>query len=991
MSRLAREDEIMQGLLKEKQKLYKEEEEAYDSDNMVAIDIIVQKFKDLQSLINARREVLRIEEERLDKENDKKIEELAAMKEKEKIEEIKKKKIEAKKKEARESQEKFEKTLEEARMSRSYSDVFLSNNVPEQKMTLAMKIKLAQISAWQDRQRVTLEKIVEKGKSLSQGEKQVAKDIKKRLKGFGSDYSLSNLKEAIMDLQPDEEDDDYVRGQNDESDDDMPKAFADESGLMGSEYSFESPYDYIARLKVKFAHGNESALRQLNVSIRQTEALHTVIATKIALVDEKYKEFKKEHRENISQLRSLLFAKDTALEEMTVTLNRIAEQKHLQQAQIEKGELAIKTKEEVEVKLKEALGTIKEMESVGATSMSKLAIKRLEKQIDELKEQLKQAKSSVKMVTVVQKEVEVDLTEITNLKKNLEKEIKLREVKEKTIQRLTAEHEEKVAVLQRQIDGRERALLELADEDAQNQKKMQKLEEEAKKTREKIKRDYEEQIETLKRQILDTEDEMAELRQNDSELKAKIQEQEEEIRGVMEAAAEEADEQNKKYFEYLGTSRRLRDELIVKHDEEIATVRREVTAPLIEMIQELTKNTVAVKTKMYEYEAQNMNLKSDMERLKKKWDKVVENVKEISFKEGYNSAKIKNIVDNGTQTDTEGIEDEVVVQDYTVDDLVGLEMELMIRDYKEYKRKFAQKVVEEERKYDGTNFIDDQPLSFEKFFDRERKPKLRTVKWSAERFYDRYVKFGEKNHYSGPIAALKLNVDAAWRVMHKYDQLVSSLSVQRLTEREKRCEEIEALSHSELVAAMQHTYESRDPIKNPGNSDESAKIFNDLLKEIDEWPSNVFDEQQGKFFSYDLKQWEIVYEATFIGFKRKFYKVNIRSLNLHQSKVMFKLIVNLNLLTGSKSHIWYGNHLNREFNKLDFKEKGGAYNKKNRGYLLKRAQGTFFDWYGADAEIAFDELTKKLNTEAAKGYSILLKTIGSTFLARDLGVFVRCE
>jgi hypothetical protein len=132
-----------------------------------------------------------------------------------------------------------------------------------------------------------------------------------------------------------------------------------------------------------------------------------------------------------------------------------------------------------------------------------------------------------------------------------------------------------------------------------------------------------------------------------------------------------------------------------------------------------------------------------------------------------------------------------------------------------------------------------------------------------------------------------------------------------------------------------------------------------------------------KFFSYPIAQWSEKFRETFTV--NKFAFLNIEKLNVEESKDLFTLLTEINRHTGSKSHIWYGNELNRKFNHRDSVQKP-----KNKEGLIRRAQDTFLEWLNADAALGYMELENDLVTTNSIAYSKLLNAIGNVSVKRSI-------
>jgi hypothetical protein len=131
-----------------------------------------------------------------------------------------------------------------------------------------------------------------------------------------------------------------------------------------------------------------------------------------------------------------------------------------------------------------------------------------------------------------------------------------------------------------------------------------------------------------------------------------------------------------------------------------------------------------------------------------------------------------------------------------------------------------------------------------------------------------------------------------------------------------------------------------------------------------------------KFFSYHIRDWRLRFEQTFAC--SKFVYIDITKIDLENSKQLFTLLCYINKKTGSKSHLWYGNELNRKINKKDH---FSAYGTEK---LLQRAQDTFMGWLDKSAWKGFRELEGNIMTPDSKAYNDLLRSIGNTRTARML-------
>jgi hypothetical protein len=149
-----------------------------------------------------------------------------------------------------------------------------------------------------------------------------------------------------------------------------------------------------------------------------------------------------------------------------------------------------------------------------------------------------------------------------------------------------------------------------------------------------------------------------------------------------------------------------------------------------------------------------------------------------------------------------------------------------------------------------------------------------------------------------------------------------------------------------------------------------------LAEKLSELPEEKYKPTK-KFFSYPVEQWSEKFRETFTV--NKFVFVNIEKLNLEESKDLFTLLTEINRNTGSKSHIWYGNELNRKFNHRD-----SVSRPKDKSGLIRRAQDTFLEWLHADAALGYMELENDLVTTNSIAYSKLLNSIGNVSVKRSI-------
>jgi hypothetical protein len=129
-----------------------------------------------------------------------------------------------------------------------------------------------------------------------------------------------------------------------------------------------------------------------------------------------------------------------------------------------------------------------------------------------------------------------------------------------------------------------------------------------------------------------------------------------------------------------------------------------------------------------------------------------------------------------------------------------------------------------------------------------------------------------------------------------------------------------------------------------------------------------------KFFSYHIREWEPKF-AKALGCS-EFTKLNIKTLSIEENKKMFRLLCSINKYTGSKSHIWFGNELNRLFNKRDSRDASTLTARVNR------AQDTYLCWFDKSAAKGFQDLQADLITDDSIIYADLLRSIGNTYIAR---------
>jgi hypothetical protein len=150
-----------------------------------------------------------------------------------------------------------------------------------------------------------------------------------------------------------------------------------------------------------------------------------------------------------------------------------------------------------------------------------------------------------------------------------------------------------------------------------------------------------------------------------------------------------------------------------------------------------------------------------------------------------------------------------------------------------------------------------------------------------------------------------------------------------------------------------------------------------LARKLSDLPEQKYKQTQKKFFSYPINEWADKFNETFSC--NRFAFLDVVNLSLEESKDLFTLLTEINRHTGSKSHIWYGNELNRRFNHKDATKRP-----KNTQELIRRAQETFVGWLNADATLGYEELQSDLVTKNSIAYSKLLNSIGNVSVKRAI-------
>jgi hypothetical protein len=144
--------------------------------------------------------------------------------------------------------------------------------------------------------------------------------------------------------------------------------------------------------------------------------------------------------------------------------------------------------------------------------------------------------------------------------------------------------------------------------------------------------------------------------------------------------------------------------------------------------------------------------------------------------------------------------------------------------------------------------------------------------------------------------------------------------------------------------------------------------------------SNLSDEYYNmnakKFFSYNISEWEPAFKNKFP--ETKFLYLKEKGLPYHESCLLFQLLCDLNTNTGSKSHLWYGNELNRIFNNSDIRTS------KTLSQRIDRAQKTYVQWCNGDAMSGYANLKNNVETVDTFAYKSLLKTINNVSVSRSL-------
>jgi hypothetical protein len=856
---------------------------------------------------------------------------------KKKEEEEKRKKeedlAERKRKELIEHRENFERRCEDAFKSKTYFDLFNDASIPEQYFTLAVKERIYKIFCWQKKREVTIKKLEERAKDFSSQKSGLAQNLKVALDKLGSKYSLEQMQQAIQELETEDSDDDDFSKNRDSSDDDMPRPITDESGLMPLEgVAYEDPYDYIVRLKQKYTSANEQLCRENKLVFKQLQNLNEITSEKLALQDRKIIKIKEEHAASYKHLWEKVKENNETLSEVKTIINKLIETKYLK---------------ENEVKLEEKLQKEKEKYQQEKQELHQL--------MEETKRKLNEA-------------IKIRDDEISNLKKATPKESASQASRNKR-------HKEEIE--------------ELEEELAAARKMSRKAEQLGKDVQ-----SHKTQIDHLTNELAEKDDENVQLQMRSGRLKK-------EVRGL-EKLIEEADERlkettDKLIDEHLADLTRVKEEhdtelrqfalandlrignLKVLHDEEIAQIRRDITEPLVLLLHAAENKEAAATSANFRLKQDMEDFERDMKKLKEQWDYVLDVEKTIAYNKGFKEAKMWQVSESECQTEATGYDKITEIQPYVPQ-------------------------AEWERLFDAyTSMIDTTPNAKDvpgewflvneiksnkmKWFTEHMKDTNRYVKWSDESVARKFV---EQSISSGAATNFLRYIDEVQAMRSHYRLLLIAFE-DTMKERELQCNKaLEEANLREVDSMIRYNKATEEETTGESQylsfSSAERREFVNLLNEINEWEINLFfEETPKKFFSYFLNQWKPIYDSTFLHFNKKFYNVKIDKLSREQSKVMFKLLVKLNILTGSRSHIWYGNQLNRKFNGNDY-IKGHAFIGTKDEFHLLRAQHTFFDWYGEDAKVAYKEMTVRLRTRASNGYKILLTSIGSTYIARELGL-----
>jgi hypothetical protein len=144
-----------------------------------------------------------------------------------------------------------------------------------------------------------------------------------------------------------------------------------------------------------------------------------------------------------------------------------------------------------------------------------------------------------------------------------------------------------------------------------------------------------------------------------------------------------------------------------------------------------------------------------------------------------------------------------------------------------------------------------------------------------------------------------------------------------------------------------------------------------LLNQVNTFRDICYNPKQRKFFSYIILDWEDILIEKFKN--TRFLKIDINKTTKEENCVLFQFLTNLNSLTGSKSHLWFGNELNRKYNHKDYLERP-----RSEFGLIERAQDTFTAWFNSNAQNGLNSLKKNLINRDSIVYSELLSTIGNT-------------
>jgi hypothetical protein len=148
-----------------------------------------------------------------------------------------------------------------------------------------------------------------------------------------------------------------------------------------------------------------------------------------------------------------------------------------------------------------------------------------------------------------------------------------------------------------------------------------------------------------------------------------------------------------------------------------------------------------------------------------------------------------------------------------------------------------------------------------------------------------------------------------------------------------------------------------------------------ILKHLNSLDPMCYDLYKKKFFSYTITDWTPFLKQSFKDVR--FLYLKEKELDRLSSSYLFQVLTEINMRTGSKSHLWYGNELNRLFHLRDFKGKPKD--------LFERANLTFLGWYNTDAKEAFYDMKAGIPTIGAEVYKRLLCAAGNVGVPRTLG------